>query len=164
MLQEGKIAPKILFEKIDNLSILKPIILDSLSSLESNYNEEIDKTRISTCISKIYELNAAFRKETVNAVMGYIGSYKTMYCTNVSYGTIKSGLNVCYVSLEISRNEMYYNFLSRYSNESIFDRKISHTNIKFKELNDEDKDYLFHTIVPSFANDLSKHSLKLIEY
>lgn len=78
MLQEGKIAPKILFEKIDNLSILKPIILDSLSSLESNYNEEIDKTIISTCICKIDELNAAFRKGTVNAVMGYIVSYKTM--------------------------------------------------------------------------------------
>lgn len=146
------------------MSILKPIILDSLSSLESNYNEEIDKTIISTCICKIDELNAAFRKGTVNAVMGYIVSYKTMYCTNNSYGAIKSGLNVCYVSLAISRNEMYYNFLSRYSNESIFGRKISHINIKFKELNDEDKDYLFHTIVPSFANDLSKHFQELTEF
>ncbi len=157
LLEDGVLDGKVIFEKLYNLAHYKPIMTDTLSNLENIYDEEVDKTKISTCIEEIDDLNAAFRKGTVNAVMGYTGSYKTLYCTNVSYNAIKNGLNVCYISLEISRSEMYYNFLSRYSNESIFDRKLCHTDMKFKELAKEDKDYLFHTMVPSFKEELSKH-------
>ncbi|MBQ6285592.1 MAG: hypothetical protein IJK67_04710 [Bacilli bacterium] len=156
LLEDARIDATILLEKIFSLSKDKSTQGDALKNLEKSYDEEVDKTKISTCIKKIDDRNATFRKGTVNAIMGYTGSYKTLYCTNVSYEAIRNKLNVCYISLEISRNEMYYNFLSRYSNEETFDRKISHSDMKFKELSLDDKDYLFHTIVPAFE-ELSKH-------
>lgn len=157
LLDEGVLDLKIIAEKLSKTTKPRNTLVDTLSKLEDIYNEELDKTKISTCIEKIDGLNASFRKGTVNAVMGYTGSYKTLYCTNVSYDAIKNGLNVCYVSLEISRSEMYYNFLSRYSNENIFDRRLCHTDMKFKELTEDNKNYLFRTIVPSFYKELSKH-------
>lgn len=157
LFEDGVFDNKVLNEKLSKLNRPKMILTDILSMLEDIYNEKVDKTKISTCISGIDELNASFRKGTVNAIMGYTGSYKTLYCTNVSYDAIKNGLNVCYVSLEISRSEMYYNFLSRYSNENIFDRRLCHTDMKFKELSEDDKQYLFRTVVPSFGEKLSKH-------
>ena len=146
-----------LIDKLNDNSSEKSINMDVLNNLESIYDEEVDKTKISTCIKKIDDLNASFRKGTVNAIMGYTGSYKTLYCTNVSYESIKNELNVCYVSLEISKAEMYYNFLSRYSNEKEFNRPLCHTDMKFKELSEEDKNYLFNTITPRFKDKLAKH-------
>ena len=157
LLENVSINIESLMEEINNLPAYNNFLSNKLDSLEDFYNEEIDKSKISTCIRAMDETNAFFRKGTVNAIMGYTGSYKTLYCTNVAYGALKNKLNVCYISLEISRNEMYYNFLSRYSNEDIFDRQLSHTDMKFKDLNSEDKDYLFHTIIPSFDKELSKH-------
>lgn len=129
----------------------------TLEDLEIIYNENNDTTTISTCIDEIDKARAMFRKGTVNAVMGYTGSYKTMYCVNLAYKAIQNGLNICFVSLEISKKEMYYNFLSRYSNESQFEHRISHSDMKFKELNEEDEKYLFRKIVPEFANNFSQH-------
>lgn len=152
-----------LIERLNDEVSIHTTLEDTLKNLKDIYEDEIDKSRISTCISDIDNLNASFRKGTVNTIMGYTGSYKTLYCTNVTYDAIKSGLNVCYVSLEISKAEMYYNFLSRYSNESVFDRKLCHTDMKFKELDDVDKHYLFETLVPSFEKELSHHVVILDE-
>lgn len=157
LLENATFNPEGLIEEIYNVLVHNELMTNTLGDLEDFYNEDMDRTKISTCIKVIDEKNTFFRKGTVNAVMGYTGSYKTLYCTNVAYGAIKNGLNVCYISLEISRNEMYYNFLSRYSNEDIFNKQLSHTDMKFKDLNSEDKDYLFHTIVPAFDSELSKH-------
>ncbi len=163
LFNEGIFDGNEIIQKMHNITNAKSVNVDILTNLENIYDEAIDMTKISTCIKQIDDLNAEFRKGTVNAVMGYTGSYKTLYCTNVCYGAIKKGINTCYVSLEISTSEMYYNFLSRYSNEAIFDRKICHTDIKFKELSDDDKNYLFHTIVPSFKEELSKHLVVIDE-
>ena len=144
-------------EQILNKSIAMYKNDEILENLEKIYNEKSDNTTISTCIDELDKLRARFRKGTVNAIMGYTGSYKTMYCVNVAYKAIQDGLNVCYVSLEISKKEMYYNFLSRYSNEATFEQKISHTDMKFKELNEEEKKYLFGDIVPSFIKNYSQY-------
>lgn len=146
-----------LIDKVSEDVRTNNIVDNCLNQLKSIYEEEVDKTKISTCISAIDKLNASFRKGTVNAVMGYTGSYKTLYCTNVSYQAIINKLNVCYVSLEISKAEMYYNFLSRYSNETKFKTALSHTDMKFKELDSSSKEYLFDTLVPCFSEELSKH-------
>lgn len=128
-----------------------------IDKFETMYNEDLNKEKISTCINEVDELINGFRKGTINSVMGYTGSYKTLYCINVAYEAIRNGFNVCYISLEISSYDIYSNFLSRYSNEDIFDKKLVHSDIIHKELNNDDNKYLFDTIVPSFKQDLSKH-------
>lgn len=157
LLENGTFNSEELIEEIDKSIVHNKLSTNTLGALEEFYNEEIENSKISTCIKKIDDAKMSFRKGTVNTVMGYTGSYKTLYCTNVAYGAIKNNLNVCYISLEISRNEMYYNFLSRYSNEDIIGRKLSHSDMKYKDLSPEDAEFLFHSIVPAFDKELSKH-------
>ena len=95
-------------EKLNNKSTN---IGNSIETLEDKYGVEQDETLISTAITKIDNIGANFMKGTINTVFGYTGSFKTMYCTNVAYKAMCDGLNVCYISLEISEENMYYNFL-----------------------------------------------------
>lgn len=149
-----------LIEKLNNKSTS---IENSIETLEDKYSVEQDKTLISTSITKIDNIGANFMKGTINTVFGYTGSFKTMYCTNVAYKAMCDGLNVCYISLEISEENMYYNFLSRYSNESEFAKTICHVDLKQRKLQCEDKDYVFKQILPTFKEKLSKHLIILDE-
>lgn len=137
--------------------------VDIIDKLEKMYYEDTDNTRISTCIDEIDKTSGMLRKGTVNTIMGYTGSYKTMYCTNIAYEAIKSNLNVCYISLEISKKDMLYNFLSRYSNEEKCGGKISHTAMKFKTLNENEEKRLFKQIIPEFQKDYSEHLIIIDE-
>lgn len=138
-------------------------IENTLETLEERYNEASDNTIISTGIKRIDEYGATFMKGTINTVFGYTGSFKTMYCSNMAYQTIKQGLNVCYLSLEISATNMYYNMLSRYSQEDIFNIKIEHSKTKNKTLLDSENKYLFNKILPEFKKELASHLIILDE-
>lgn len=150
-------------EAIEKVGTIDFNIDDVLSSLKNNYEESTDAGTISCCVPKISQLDADFRKGTINTVFAYSGHYKTLYCTNVAYNAIKNAVNTCYISLEISSANMYYNFLSRYSNESIFERKISHSKMKNHRLDEEEKKYLFDVLVPQFKNEMDKHLIILDE-
>lgn len=151
------INSKEVIDTIENFDYQTFEIGNTLSKLEENYNQETDNTKITTCIKYIDNIGATFRKGTINTILGFTGSYKTMYCTNVAYNAIKQGLNTCYISLEISASNMYYNFLSRYSNEPDFKYRISHTKIKNKDLDNDEKKYLFTDMVEKFKNQLDNH-------
>ena len=138
-------------------------IENTVESLEEKYDEEQDKTIISTAIERIDNSGADFMKGTINTVFAYTGSFKTMYCTNVAYKAMCDGLNVCYLSLEISEENMYYNFLSRYSNEEKFNKTMCHVDMKRRKLQLEDKEYVFKTVLPAFTEELSKHLIVLDE-
>jgi replicative DNA helicase len=138
-------------------------IEDTLETLEEKYNEVSDNTIISSGIKRIDEYGATFMKGTINTVFGYTGSFKTMYCSNMAYQAIKQGLNVCYLSLEISATNMYYNMLSRYSQEDEFNIKIEHSKTKNKTLLDSESKYLFNIILPEFKKELANHLIILDE-
>jgi replicative DNA helicase len=159
--------------KIDNDNVIniiealsknntEKIFFDINEELRKSYKEQIDNRKISTCINQIDNLGASFRKGTINSVMAYTGCFKTMYCTNLSLKALKDKFNVCYISLEISKTDMYYNFLSSYSNESKFSKKICHTEIKFHELSKDDENYLFNTLIPDFSSNLG-HRLIIVD-
>lgn len=138
-------------------------IENTLDFLEEKYNEVTDNTIISTGLKSIDEYGATFMKGTINTVFGYTGSFKTMYCTNMAYQAMKKGLNVCYLSLEISATNMYYNMLSRYSQEDKFDMKIEHSKTKNKTLLKRESKYLFNIILPEFKKELASHLIILDE-
>lgn len=163
-LRMGKAAStqKIL-EALEECKQTKSNIEDILPNLEELYKKDFDKTRISTCVDEIDNKNATFRKGTINTVMGYTGCYKTMYSTNVSYQAIKDNLNVCYVSLEISKEDMYYNFLSKHSTDVKFTDKISHSKAKFRILTEDEEKQLFNNILPDFDLNIAKHLIIIDE-
>lgn len=136
---------------------------DIIDNLESHYENQKDISKVSTCIDEISKLGASFRKGTINSVLGYTGSYKTMYCINTAYKAIQDGYNVAYISLEIGRKDVYLNFISRHSNENKFNITISHSNIKNNELQESEKRYLFDTIIPDFKESIKKKLMVIDE-
>lgn len=123
-----------------------------------NYVESIDESiNLSTGIKILDENNAFLKKGKISTVFAYTGNFKTMFCSNVAYSIIQNGSNVLYLSLEINKEEMYINFLSRHSYN--FEHKVSHSDIKNGLLDEEQKEYLFNTIYPDFESKLKSHLL-----
>lgn len=129
---------------------------DSLfDNLQSVFENKLDNEKLSTGIKILDQNNAYIKKGKISTVFAYTGNFKTMFCSNVAYNAIKNNSNVLYLSLEISKAEMYINFLSRHSYN--FDKKISHSDIKNSKLSDDDKDYLYNTIYTDFKNELKSN-------
>lgn len=130
-------------------------ISDTYNELQNNLELRKQEIKISTGIKALDDENVFLKKGQIGTVFAYTGGFKTMFCTNVAYNTIKNGGNVLYVSLEISKDDMYINFLSRHSYN--FDRKISHSDVKAARLTEEENKYLFEVIYPDFKTSLKSH-------
>ena len=125
-------------------------IEDVMATLEETYDEQKVLGGISTGVEEIDSNISGLYPGTITTIMGYTGSYKTLFAVNISYVAITQGKNVCYLSLEVPKDHLAYNLLSRHSNNSKFTKKIPHFDIKKHKLKEEDKDYLFNTIRKDF--------------
>lgn len=126
-------------------------------NIEEIYNNASVEKGIPTGIVQIDEKTGGLQPGTFNCLAGFAGAGKTTAAVNIAYNAMKEGKNVCYITLEVPKVDMSYNFLSRYSFENKFSKPISHSIIKKKELSKSDREYLFKTIMPSFKEELEKH-------
>lgn len=85
-------------------------------------------------------------------MLGFTGNFKTTWALNVAYKAILDGFNVLYLSLEVTKENIYYNMLSRHSINKQFSTKLEHLALKRKSLKDSDYDYLASTIYPDFKS------------
>lgn len=127
----------------------------SFENLKSTLESQEESINLSTGIKILDNNNAYLKKGKISTVFAYTGSFKTMFCSNVAYNIMKNNGNILYLSLEINKEEMYINFLSRHSYE--FEHKISHSDVKSNRLSEEDKEYLFNTVYPDFKDNLKPH-------
>lgn len=74
----------------------------------------------------------------------------------MAYNGIMQGKNVLYLSLEVTKENVYYNLLSRHSFNSKFKKHIEHLDLKQKKLKDDEFDYLEKEIYPDFQNSSGK--------
>lgn len=132
-----------------------PTFQDSFDDLQEYVESKKGEITLSSGIKELENQNFALYKGKISTVFAYTGSFKTMFCSNTAYNIINNGGNVLYISLEVSKSEMYINFLSRHSYN--FDKKISHSDIKTNRISDNDKKYLFDTIYPDFKDRLKDH-------
>ena len=51
--------------------------------------------------------------EDIVVIAGYAGSMKTTTASNLAYNMLSEGKNVLYISLEVSKEDMLYNFITR---------------------------------------------------
>ena len=128
---------------------------NTFDNLEEFINKKKEDVILSTGIKELDEKNVKLAKGKISTLFAYTGSFKTMFCTNVAYNIINNHGNVLYISLEICKEEMYINFLSRHSYS--FNKKISHSDIKNNQINDEEKKFLFKKIHPDFKDKLLNH-------
>lgn len=137
------------------LSITKVETVDSdyvniLDNLQEIYTKSALEKGISTGVSQIDERTGGLQPGTFNCLAGFAGAGKTTAAVNICYNALKDSKNVCYITLEVPKVDMNYNFLSRHSFEGGFKKMISHSDIKRKELTKDDEKILFESILPDF--------------
>ena len=125
-------------------------ITDVMGNIESIYAEEKVQGGISTGVEEIDNNISGLSPGTISTIMGYTGSYKTLFAVNIAYVAITQGKNVCYLSLEVPKDHLAYNLLSRHSNNTKFNKRIGHFDIKKHKLSEEDRKYLFETVKKDF--------------
>lgn len=104
----------------------------------NEYNRERGEcSKISTCVRAIDEQIGGIRKGTLTSILGWTGSMKSTWSINIAYSAQLVGLNVVYLSLEISKYDIWCNLLSRHSNTNNF-KPIKHREIKKRELNQDE--------------------------
>lgn len=94
-------------------------------------------------------------------VINSVVTHNTTFATNIAYhNTMENKYNICYVSLEVPKEDMMFNLLSRHSLSTDFDKfdYISSKKMRDCNMSPDEEDYLFNTILPDFY-DLSKHGM-----
>ena len=84
---------------------------------------------------------------------GYVGSYKTTVGANIAYNNAKKlNYNICYVSLEVPKEELMFNLLSRHSFDSKFTEYpfVSHNKIRHCTMTPEEEQFVMHTVLDDF--------------
>jgi hypothetical protein len=86
-------------------------------------------------------------------IFGWVGSCKTTLALSMAYGNaFKLDYNVVFVSFEVPKNELYFNLLSRHAYELDPDKEISAKRIKKALLSEEEEDFLWNEVEPSFKS------------
>lgn len=90
----------------------------------------------------------------INVIVGMTGHGKSMLANSIAYRAVKNGKNVCYITLEISKENMFYQMLSIKSYEDYYPgtKTISHTTIKNRELTEKQEEFVFNELWPKFKN------------
>lgn len=133
--------------KVENEKVEYKNVLDDLKEI---YTASALEKGIPTGISQVDERTGGLQPGTFNCLAGFAGAGKTTAAVNIAYNALEMEKNVCYITMEVPKIDMNYNFLSRHSFESTFKKPISHSNIKKKELSKQDADYLFDEVLPDF--------------
>lgn len=129
-------------------------IFDNIAGIYENASKV---KGIPTGISQVDEKTGGLQPGTFNTLAGFAGAGKTTAAVNIAYNALSEGKNVCYITLEVPKVDMGYNFLSRHSFEKEFKKPISHSVIKKKELSKDDSKYLFEEVLPNFNEKLGSH-------
>lgn len=116
------------------------------------YKSKVIKNGIMTGVTKIDDDIGGLQSGTLATILGFTGSFKTTWALNIAYNAIESGKNVLYLSLEVTKENIYYNLLSRHSFDSKFSTHIEHLDLKRKNVADKDFEYLENTIYPDFRS------------
>ena len=127
-------------------------ILDDLKDI---YTASSLSKGIPTGIKQVDERTGGLQPGTFNTLAGFAGAGKTTAAVNIAYNALEMEKNVAYITMEVPKVDMNYNFLSRHSYEKTFKKPISHSIIKKKELPKEDATYLFDIVLPDFKEKYS---------
>lgn len=90
----------------------------------------------------------------INVIVGMTGHGKSMLANSIAYRAVKNGKNVCYITLEISKENMFYQMLSIKSFYDCYpeEKLISHSTIKNRELTEKQEEFVFNELWPKFKN------------
>lgn len=140
----------IFLQLVEDTSLEEKELEDIATKIEEKYDEEKVMGGLLTGMEPVDEATGGIFPGTLTTIMGYTGAYKTLSAINITYNAINSGKNVCYLSLEVPKEHLMYDILSRHSNNTKFTKQIGHFDMKKHKLKEEDKEYLFGTIAKDY--------------
>ena len=136
--------------KISTSDNIKSTFTDITKSIKEKYSNKDLSLGFRTGVEEIDRVTGGLHLGSVNTIMGYAGSGKTTWGVNIAYNAINSGYNVLYLSLEVSKEHILYDLLSRHSNKPELKMKLEHRDMKYRNLNKEQEDFLWNTLLPDF--------------
>jgi replicative DNA helicase len=139
--------------KSDVVSIEHDDIEDKILEI---YKNKINTDGIKTSIKAVDEATGGLQPGSLATVLGFTGSFKTTWALNMAYNAIQDGKNVLYLSLEVTKEHIYFNLLSRHSSNNKFKTHIEHLDLKHKALSEDDYKYLEDKIYPDFKKSKGK--------
>lgn len=119
-----------------------------LDKILDNYDRSVDNSGIKTGIGPIDEAIGGLKAGQVSVVSGFTGMGKSICSVSIMHSAMEQGYNVCYISLELSKDHLTYNLISRHSLCNKFSKKIEHRALKSKTLSRTERDYVETDILP----------------
>jgi KaiC/GvpD/RAD55 family RecA-like ATPase len=127
---------------------------DALPTVREIYEERKNRRAgLYTFVKEIDEAIGGMDPGSLNTIMGWTGHFKSTWALNIAYNNaFKNGLNIAYMSFEMAREELVFNFLSRHSYHLKFDQysSIPHNDIRRGVLAPDVEEYLLDVIAPDF--------------
>ena len=125
---------------------------DVVDKIEEIYKDKDTSIGFKTGVPQIDELTGGLKLGTLNTILGFTGSFKTTWAANMAYSTMKDGYNVLYLSLEVPKEILLFNVLSRHSYDEKFDMSIPKDKIIARKLKPDQEKYLSEKVIPDYRN------------
>ncbi len=139
--------------KSDIVSIPYTSIEDNIIEI---YKNKAINNDIVTGVNSIDKEIGGLQPGAITTILGFAGSFKTTWAVNIAHNAITKGKNVLYLSLEVTKEHVYYDLLSRHSFNQKFKFNLEHIKLKHKELTDEEFKYLEEKIYPDLKSTKGK--------
>lgn len=121
-------------------------------SIIERYENAEYSVGIPTGVNFIDEMTGGVHKGEVTSIAGFAGHCKTTFAINISYSALTLNNNVLYLSLEVPSESIYFDFISRHSNNSKFKMRVPHYDLKKRRLKPDAWEYVKTEIIPDFNN------------
>lgn len=126
----------------------------TLDSFKDFYQRKKNQsTGLLTFVKEIDEKIGGLPMGGVSVLFGYVAQFKSLMANNIAYGNAKKlNYNIVIVSLEVSKEDVLINMLSRHSYQPQFSKypAIPHQKIRTCGLSADEEDYLFSVVAPDF--------------
>lgn len=155
------IASRIKSNGLDEYSITKlnnvtksDIVSIPYSNIENNileiYKNKVIDSGIKSGVNIIDNEIGGLQPGAITTILGFAGSFKTTWALNIAYNAMLNNKNILYLSLEVTKEHIYYDLLSRHSFDNKFKKHIEHRDLKFRKVSEDDFKYLEENIYPDF--------------
>lgn len=133
--------------KSDSVSIKYQDISKNIIEI---YKNKVVDSGISSSVNEIDKDTGGLQPGTITTILGFTGAFKTTWAINIAYNSAKNNKNTLYLSLEVTKENIYYDLLSRHSADSKFNTHIEANSLKHKKLTDEQLSFLENKVYPDF--------------
>lgn len=116
------------------------------------YKDKDDSKGYKTGVPQIDELTGGIKTGTLTTILGWTGSFKTTWAVNIGHQAQIDKANIIYLSLEVPKEDLMFNLLSRHSYLDKFETSIPKDKLMNRKLDEASLNYLEQNVYPDYIN------------